>query len=83
MELDLANVTLVGLAIIGSVNAVTLFKPNLDSRAKFVISVVVALIIGFIPADLGAVILNRLVAALTAAMVASGGYKLTQKLGGQ
>ena len=81
--LDLGNITLVGLAIIGVVNAVTFFKPDLDSRAKFLISVVVALIIGFVPADLGNEILNRLVTAITAASVASGGYKISQKLGGK
>lgn len=82
MNLDLGNVTLVGLAIIGAVNAVTIFRPQTDSRTKFIISVVVALIIGFIPADLGAEILNKLVTALTAAVAASGGYKISQKLGG-
>lgn len=82
MELDLSNVTLVGLAIIGAVNAVTLFRPETDSKTKFIISVVVALIVGFIPADLGAEILNRLVTALTAAFAASGGYKIAQKVGG-
>ncbi len=82
MNLDLGNITLVGLAVIGAVNAVTLFRPDLDSRIKFGISVLVALIIGFIPANLGAEILNRLVTALTAAAVASGGYKISQKLGG-
>lgn len=80
MELDLGNVTLVGLAIIGAVNAVTFWKPKLDSKAKFLISVVVALVVGFIPADLGSVILERLVTALTAAAVASGGYKISQNI---
>lgn len=81
--IDLGNITLVGLAIIGAVNAWTFFRPDAESKEKFLLSVVVALLIGFIPADLGSVILERIVAALTAAFAASGGYKLTQKLGGQ
>lgn len=81
MELDFGSMTLVGLAIIGVVNVVTMFKPDLDTKTKFGISVVVALAIGFVPADLGAEILNHLVVALTAAFAASGSYKLAQKVG--
>lgn len=82
MNLDLSNATLVGLAIIGVVNVISFWKPVLDPKVKFAISVGVALLIGFIPADLGAEILNRLVVALSAAFAASGGYKLSQKIGG-
>jgi len=82
MDFDLGSATLVGLAIIGAVNAITIFRPETDSRTKFILSVLVALIIGFIPENLGTDILNRLVVALTAAFAASGGYKISQKLGG-
>lgn len=82
MELDLSNITLVGLSVIGAVNVLTFFKPDLDSRIKFLVSVVVALVIGFIPQDLGNDILQRIVSAVTAALAASGGYKLATKAGG-
>lgn len=82
MGIDLGSATLVGLAVIGVVNVVSFFYPNLGSKEKFAISVVVALGVGFIPTDLGAEILNHLVAALTAAFAASGGYKIAQKVGG-
>lgn len=81
--MDLQNITLIGLAIIGAVNVATMFKPDLDSRVKFGISVAVALAIGFIPAEIGNEILSRITTAIGAALAASGGYKLTQKLGGQ
>lgn len=84
MELDMSSlggITLAGLAVIGAVNAATMWKPDLDSRAKFVLSVVVALLIGLVPQDLNVEILNRLVSALTVAFAASGGYKVVQKVG--
>jgi len=82
MELDLQNITLVSLAVIGAVNAVTMWKPDLESKWKFLISVVVALAIGFIPPEIGNEILTRLKDALSIALVASGGYKVAQKVGG-
>lgn len=81
--LDLGNMTLVGLTVIGAVNALTIFRPETTSRTKFVVSVLVALVVGFIPANLGAEILNRLVAALEVAFAASGGYKIAQVIGPQ
>lgn len=83
MILDLGNATLVGLAIIGVVNVATFFKPDLGTKEKFGLSVVVAILIGFVPLDLGNDILNRVVVALTAAFAASGGYKIAQKVGGK
>jgi len=82
IDLDFGSMTFVGLAILGAVNAVAFWKPDLDSKTKFLISVVVALLIGFIPEALGNEIFNRVIIALTAAAAASGGYKISQKLGG-
>lgn len=83
MEIDLSSITIVGLAIIGAVNAFTMFRPEATSKEKFILSVIVAFVIGYVPADLGVDLHNRIVEALTAAFAASGGYKLTQKLGGK
>ena len=83
MELELGNVTLVGLAIIGVVNVATMFKPDLDNKTKFGLSVVVALVVGFIPEAISGEIFTRITTALTAAVAASGGYKIAQKIGGK
>lgn len=79
--IDLGNATLAGLAIIGAVNAVVIFRPQTSSQAKFIISVVVALIVGFLPLAAQGYIMAHLIGALTAAFAASGGYKIAQKLG--
>lgn len=81
MDIDISNLTLAGLAIIGAVNAATIFRPGLSSRSKFIISFAAALAVTFIPADLGALALNHVKDALIAAFAASGGYKLTQNVG--
>lgn len=81
--MDLTTITLTGLAIIGAVNVATMFKADLDSRVKFGIAVATALAIGFIPEAIGNEILARITTAIGAALASSGGYKLTQKLGGQ
>lgn len=82
LGIDLGTATLAGLAVIGAVNVATIFRPTLDSKTKFLISLVVAFIIGFIPAELGSVILTRAKDAIAIAFAASGGYKLFQVTGG-
>lgn len=81
--MDLTNLTLTALVAIGVVNVVTFFKPNLDSRIKFALSVVAAFSVTFIPPSLGDVILNKLKEAITVAFMASGAYKLAEKAGGE
>lgn len=80
--MDFGSLTLTALFALGAVNAVLLFMPDLDSRWKFVISFVAALIAYFIPADLGAVILNAIKEAIAAAIIGSGIYKVATKAGG-
>lgn len=79
---DLGSATLAGLAVIGVVNAVVIFQPNLDSRLRFIIAVVVALLVSFIPAELGNEILNRVKEAIVVAFASSGVYKIAVKAGG-
>lgn len=81
--IDIQNATLTVLFAIGAVNVVMLFFPILDSRIKFMISFVAALIAYFIPTDLGQVLLNAIKEAITVAIVASGAYKVAQKAGGE
>lgn len=81
--MDLTNVTFIGLATLGVVNVVTLFVPGLESKYKFLISIVAAFVLTFVPADLGSVLLEKMKTALEIAFAASGTYKLSQKMGGQ
>lgn len=79
---DLGTATLSLLVVIGVVNVISFFKPNLDSKIKFGISVAVAFAVYFVPPSLGNILLTALKDAIVTAFAASGGYKLTQKIGG-
>jgi hypothetical protein len=78
----LSNLTFVGLATLGIVNVITLFKSDLDSKYKFLISVVAAFALTFVPASLGTVLLDKMKIAVEVAFAMSGVYKLAQKAGG-
>jgi FtsH-binding integral membrane protein len=77
----LTNITFVGLAVLGIVNVITIFKPGLDSKYKFLISVVAAFALTFVPASLGSILLDKMKIALEVAFAASGAYKMAQKAG--
>jgi len=79
--MDLSSLTFVGLATLGIVNVVTLFKEDIDSRYKFLISIVAAFILTFIPAELGSQLLDKMKVAVEVAFAASGTYKLASKAG--
>lgn len=79
--MDLTTITLTGLAGIGIVNVVSFFKPGLDSRIKFAISLVAVFAVTFIPVEVGNTILAHLKEAITVAFAASGLYKLSQNTG--
>lgn len=83
IPVDLQSATLAMLAVVGAVNVLTIFRPYSSSQEKFILSVVVALVISFIPADLNNLILNKLKDALTLAFTGSGAYKIAQKAGGK
>lgn len=80
--MDFTNMTFAGLATLGVVNVIGFFKPNLDSKVKFGLSIVAALAFLFIPADLGNIIFEKLKEAITIAFAVSGSYKLAMKVGG-
>jgi hypothetical protein len=80
--MDFESVTFVGLATLGIVNVVTLFKSDLDSKYKFLISIIAAFALTFIPSSLGIVLLDKMKIALEVAFASSGTYKLAQKIGG-
>jgi len=80
---DLETATLSLLVVIGTVNVISFFNKDMDSRMKFGISLAVAFAVSFIPVELGNIILEKLKDAITVALAASGGYKLFQKAGGQ
>lgn len=80
---DLSNATFIGLVTLGVVNVITMFKTDLDSRIKFIISVLVAFGLTFVPEEIGGMILDKLKIALEVAFAASGVYKLATKAGGE
>lgn len=80
--MDITNLTLAGLVALGVVNVITIWKPELDSKYKFIASLVTAFAVTFIPADLGVTILNHAKLALEVAFAASGVYKVATKAGG-
>lgn len=79
---SLLDMTFIGLMTIGFVNVVTFYKPTMDSKVKFGLSVVFAFALTFVPADLGLIILNKAKEALGAALAVSGVYKIATKAGG-
>jgi hypothetical protein len=84
MEINnLMDLTFVGLMTVGFVNVISFFKPELDSKVKFGLSVIFAFALTFVPADMGAIILDKAKEALQAALAVSGAYKFSQKIGGK
>ena len=81
MNFDLQSATLSLLVVIGAVNVLTMYKPDLDSRFKFGVSVAIAFALSFIPAEIGVLLADKLKDAITVALAASGGYKLFQVAG--
>lgn len=79
---DLTNITFIGLATLGIVNVVTLFIPDLDSKYKFIISIVAAFGLTFVPESFSIILFDKMKTALEIAFAASGTYKLAQKVGG-
>ena len=77
--MDIFSLGAVGLITFGGTWLITLFVPNLDSKTRFGVSVAVALIAGFIPADLGNVIVNKVRDAFGIAVAVAGGYQLIVK----
>ncbi len=80
--IELQNITFIGLATLGIVNVITLFKADLDSRYKFLISIIAAFTLTFIPESFGIMLLDKMKVALEVSLAASGTYKLAQKIGG-
>ncbi len=80
--IELHDITFIGLATLGVVNVVTLFKSEIDSRIKFLIAIVSAFALTFVPESLGIMLLDKMKIALEIALASSGTYKLAQKIGG-
>lgn len=80
MDISLTNLlemSLPMLIAIGVVNVVSM-KVAMTSAQKWGLSFLVAFVVGFVPAELGNVILEHIKNALGVAFAASGLYKLTQ-----
>ena len=81
--MDFTNMTFVGLATLGIVNVIGFFKPTLDSKTKFALSVLAGFALTFVPAELGNVLYNKAKLAIEVAFAVSGAYKLGTKVGGR
>jgi uncharacterized membrane protein (DUF485 family) len=80
--MDLGSLTFIGLMTLGFVNVVSFYKPNLDSKIKFTLSLVFAFALTFVPVEFANVVLDKAKQAIEVALAASGTYKLAQKAGG-
>lgn len=80
--MDVLNIVTLGVVALGAVNVLGMFFPTADSRIKWGLSFVVALVFLFIPASLGNAIMDKIVIALEVALGASGAYKVATKAGG-
>lgn len=80
--MDLANLTFTGLLVVGAVNVYTHFKPAASSLEKWAVAFVVALVAGYVPAQLANELAQRCKDAVEVVLASSGGYKLVQKAGG-
>jgi len=67
-------VALVSFGLVAIVN----FKWKLTSMQNFLLSVLFAFLLGFVPADLGSMIANRIKAAISIALSLTGAYKAMQ-----
>ena len=80
--MDFANATFAGLVAIGAVNVALMFKPDLESRFKVALAILVAFVVGFVPMEYQNVLFEKLVQAIEIGLASSGGYKLFSKAGG-
>lgn len=77
---DWANAGFIGLATIGFVNVLLMWKPTLSPKARFFSGVAFAFAATFVPAELGNLILDKLKLAVSVGLASSGTYKLTQNV---
>lgn len=78
--LDVSAMGFVGVATFGTVAAANLLYKNrkgveLSSGMKLAFSVVVAIAFGFVPADLGSIILNKVRDGISVALLLHGFYQ--------
>lgn len=76
------TLSLAGLVSIGAVNLLLMFRPNVDSRIKFVVQFIFAFAVLFIPTDISNFLLEKTIEALKITFAGSGLYKLVSKAGG-
>lgn len=74
-NINIAQASFTLLATFGTVSAVTFWKKDLESNQKFLLSVAVAFIFGFVPADLGNLLANKIKEAISIAVALNGAYQ--------
>ncbi len=81
--MDIYSFGFLGLIGFGTVNVISFFKPDLDSRLKFALSFIVAFGFSFIPAELGNMLLNHAKQAIEVSLAFSAVSKIASKAGGK
>ncbi len=81
--MDITQLGFVAIATIGAVNVVLMFKSDLTTQQKFILSVAFAFIFSFVPAEFGNIFADKIKEAISVALVGTGSYKLLQIAGGK
>jgi hypothetical protein len=76
-ELDFASIGFVALFTFGLVAAIN-FKWKLNSQNNFLLSIVFAFLLGFVPSDWGSMVANKAKEAIAIAVSLTGAYKFIQ-----
>lgn len=80
---ELTSIAPVALFTFGAVNAITIFKKDLTSQQKWIIAGILAFAFGFIPADLGTEVANRIKDAVAVAVGTSAVAGIASRIGGK
>lgn len=80
--MDFTSLAPVALFTFGAVNAVSIFI-KLKSEQKIALAVIFAFGFGFIPADLGAEVANRIKDAVGVALATSAAAGIANRVGGK
>ena len=82
MGVDLVNLGFSGLVVFGVVSAVSFFKTDLTTQHKFLLSVLVAFGLTFVPQELGNDIANKIKDAIIVATSVNGIFQGARRIVG-
>ena len=79
--MDISTLSFTAFMVIGAVNIMAHFYPDMDSNRKWIISFAVALLASFVPHSFGNIIADHIREAVAVTLASTGGYKVAQKIG--